>query len=138
MKQRAWILLFVAAALLLIPLWWIFLYPRDPNSEFRNLIAEYHRQTIPEDAKLVGTSEINRETYLIQAHWDIECAWAWPAYREWAKKKLQAKNLDLKGESEREFSYIRVDHADVLRLRIKSLDDGPPLRLRIILEGRPW
>jgi len=138
MKQRAWILLFVAAAFLLLPLWRITLHLFEPNPEFRNLVAEYQRQTIPEDAKVVGTGEINREAYLIQTHWDIECAWSWPEYREWAKKQLRAKNVTLKEEADRNFSYSRVDHADILTLRVKSLDDGPPLRLRIIFEGRPW
>ena len=99
-------------------------------------IENVQKLTIPFAGKLLHGPELVTERYAVRASWEFEVAWKWDDYRRWVEHGLGAHWKEV-GSGESMLSFRRQLPDDFLELRIESISDGPPMRIRESFTGGP-
>lgn len=98
-------------------------------------VYDLQARTVPPRATLIAGSGLSRDSWKVEATWEIETDLRWEEYAQWVRSQPLGFSGVTGNASELRFTKSRADDMYVLHIEAVSL--GPPLRLRVVFQGFP-
>lgn len=94
------------------------------------------RWSAPDGVRVVGTEPWRHDAWSTETAWEIETEKDWHANRTILERAARAARYQPGTSGEREASFFKAESGDTYYLQVENLDNGPPLRVKVIFTAR--